>query len=245
MNKTLKIEPCKKGSKGISVRNVQEWLCLHGFGLVIDRDFGVATEAQVKAFQKKKGINPTGRVDAKTIDALVQPMRDALRPIRPGGRSLGQMVIACARQHLRQHPREIGGQNMGPWVRLYMTGKQGTDWPWCAGFACYILEQACRDLRIAMPFSRSVSSSKLAGMAKENGTFLAGPASSDREQVRPGCFFLTRGGPTGHKHTGLVVRPVGDTIHTIEGNTNDEGTHEGYEVCKRTRKAVNQDYVLV
>ena len=245
MNDTLRITPCEKGGKGVSVRNVQEWLCPHGFGLVIDRDFGVATEAQVKAFQKKKGINPTGRVDSKTIDALLRPMHDACAPIPPGGRTLGQMVVACARQHLWQHPREVGGQNKGPWVRLYMDGNEGADWPWCAGFACYILAQACRDLGTAMPFKRSVSSSDLARMAKAKGIFLAGTVGSDCERVRPGCFFLTRGGPTGHKHTGLVVRMIDDTIHTIEGNTNDEGTHEGYEVCERTRNASNQDYVLV
>ena len=81
--------------------------------------------------------------------------------------------------------------------------------------------------------------------AKAKGIFLAGTVGSDREQVRPGCFFLTRGGSTGHKHTGLMMRMTNDTIHTIEGNTNDEGTHEGYEVCERTRNALNQDYVLV
>lgn len=37
-------------------------------------------------------------------------------------------------------------------------------------------------------------------------------------------------------HTGFVENVVGDEIHTIEGNTNDEGLREGYEVCRRVRK---------
>jgi CHAP domain len=37
-------------------------------------------------------------------------------------------------------------------------------------------------------------------------------------------------------HTGFVENVVGDSIQTIEGNSNDEGSREGYEVCRRTRK---------
>jgi hypothetical protein len=40
----------------------------------------------------------------------------------------------------------------------------------------------------------------------------------------------------GTGHTGIVERVVGTKIHTIEGNTNDEGSREGYEVCRRKRE---------
>ena len=46
-------------------------------------------------------------------------------------------------------------------------------------------------------------------------------------------FFMDFGKSTGH--TGIVERIEGDTIHTLEGNTNDEGSREGYEFCRRTR----------
>ena len=36
-------------------------------------------------------------------------------------------------------------------------------------------------------------------------------------------------------HTGFVERIEGSKIHTIEGNTNDTGSREGYEVCRRVR----------
>ena len=36
-------------------------------------------------------------------------------------------------------------------------------------------------------------------------------------------------------HTGIVIGVDGDLIHTIEGNTNDEGSREGFEVCLRRR----------
>lgn len=37
-------------------------------------------------------------------------------------------------------------------------------------------------------------------------------------------------------HAGFVERVEGEIIHTIEGNTNDTGSREGYEVCRRERK---------
>lgn len=40
----------------------------------------------------------------------------------------------------------------------------------------------------------------------------------------------------GTGHTGFVERVDGSNIHTIEGNTNDEGSREGYEVARRVRQ---------
>jgi len=46
-------------------------------------------------------------------------------------------------------------------------------------------------------------------------------------------FIMDFGKGTGH--TGFVESVDGLNIHTIEGNTNDEGSREGYEVCRRIR----------
>jgi len=37
----------------------------------------------------------------------------------------------------------------------------------------------------------------------------------------------------GHRDIGYIIE--GSKIHTIEGNTNDTGSREGYEVCRRVR----------
>lgn len=52
---------------------------------------------------------------------------------------------------------------------------------------------------------------------------------------RVGDIFIMDFG-RGLGHTGFVENIEGDTIHTIEGNTNDTGSREGYEVCRRYRK---------
>lgn len=52
---------------------------------------------------------------------------------------------------------------------------------------------------------------------------------------QPGdIMILDYGGGLGH--TGIVEKVAGTKIHTIEGNTNDEGSREGYEVCRRVRE---------
>ncbi|MBI5114975.1 peptidoglycan-binding protein [Candidatus Poribacteria bacterium] len=79
---------------------VQEWLALHNFRTAIDGDFGPATERVVKEFQIVAGLPGTGIVDSVTFDRLVDPMKRALNLIPAEGRSLGQMIVAYARQHL-------------------------------------------------------------------------------------------------------------------------------------------------
>lgn len=234
----------RKGDKGRKVKLIQEWLCLRGFHVAIDKDFGPATDRAVREFQKKNGLKPDGVVGRNTFSRLIKPMTDALRPLPADGRSLGKMVVACAKQHLKQSPLEIGGQNRGPWVRLYMNGNEGPDWPWCAGFASFVLKQAAQALDTPLPIKTSLSCDVLAGQAKQKGIFLPETKARDRRLIPPGSFFLVRRTATDWVHTGIVVSAENDVFHTIEGNTNDEGGREGYEVCKRFRGYDKKDFIV-
>ena len=63
----------RRGSKGVDVRYVQTILYNLGYNLGsygIDGDFGKATEAAVKEFQKDHGLNADGVVGPLTYDAL-------------------------------------------------------------------------------------------------------------------------------------------------------------------------------
>jgi peptidoglycan hydrolase-like protein with peptidoglycan-binding domain len=235
----------KKDNSGKKVGLVQEWLCLHGIGLKVDQDFGPATDFAVRLFQKRRGLSETGVVEATTFEELVKPMKNALAPIPGNERPLGRIMVSYARQHLREHPREIGGQNKGPWVRLYMKGNEGKQWPWCAGFVSFLLGQASTSLGVDPPFQSTFSCSIIAGSARRAGIFLEGTRSMDRSLVTPGAVFLVRGGGTGWAHTGIVAQVKEEVFLSIEGNTNDEGSHEGYEVSSRIRSYDGKDFVLV
>jgi Putative peptidoglycan binding domain len=242
----LKLEAdVRRGHSGRAIQQVQEWLSLHGLHVRIDAEFGPATEVAVKQFQSSKGLVVSGEVDALTFEHLVAPMSAAVSTLMPGGKTLGDLTIAYAEQHLAQHPREIGGQNRGPWVRLYMDGHEGEQWPWCAGFACFCIRQACDTLGMEPPIDLSCSCDSLALSAQQRGRFILEPNVAGRGQVARGSLFLNRRTPMDWTHTGLVVRTDRETFRTIEGNTNDDGCREGYEVCARLRGFAHVDFVRI
>ena len=245
MNELIFQDTIKRGQRGKTVKLVQEWLGLNGVQVQIDSDFGPATQAAVKEFQKKYQLGSTGNVDRPTFKRLTLPMHRALKPLSPSQQALGKLVVAYARQHLRQHPREIGGQNRGPWVRLYMNGHEGNDYPWCAGFVSFVLKQACNTLDVPLPIRPSFSCDFLATDAKQKGRFIGEKDASRKKKVKSGSIFLVRRTPTDWVHTGFVLNPGEETFQTIEGNTNDEGSREGYEVCKRVRGYGKKDFIVI
>jgi hypothetical protein len=237
----------RKKNRGMAVRRIQEWLCLHGLNIAVDESFGPATEAALQAFQRKKKLAPTGTLTRPTFAELVEPMTKALAPLRRRPARIGTAVVHHAKAHLAQHPREVGGQNRGPWVRLYMDGHEGEAWPWCAGFVSFIVEQASATIGIAMPFAKTFSCDILASEGQMAGEFVSeAEARADTSLLKPGTVFLSRRTRRDWTHTGLVTRvDAKDVFSTIEGNTNDEGSREGYEVCARVRGFGNKDFVTL
>lgn len=233
----------KRGSKGKKVKLIQEWLSLNTFGVVTDGDFGAASDFAVRQFQKKKNLKLDGVVGKNTFAALIKPMKYVLQE-QASKPLLGTTVVAYAKRHSKQLPREIGGQNRGPWVRLYMKGNEGHEWAWCAGFACFLLQQACKSKQLDLPITPSFSCDSLAASAKERGLFLS-ERRLDRSVIKPGMFFLNRRTSTDWTHVGIVIEANEEVFMTIEGNTNDEGRREGYEVCQRIRDYRKKDFIII
>lgn len=235
--------PLQRGNRGMAVRRLQEWLNLRGFGLVVDSDFGPVTAHAVGLFQASARLPVTGQLDQTTSVELVAPMVRVLQRPRRGRASLGAMIVDCGMRHLRKRPMETGGQNRGPWVRLYMKGNEGGDWPWCAGFVSFLLEQARQKLGLPMPIAGSFSCDSLAAQAKEAGLFVA-----ERDvipgTIPPGALFLVRRTATDWTHAGVVSSSLPNVFATIEGNTNDEGSREGFEVCARSRGYADKDFIV-
>lgn len=236
--------PYQRGLRGKKASLIQEWVSLQGFPTSVDGDFGPGTEKAVKRFQESQGLRVDGIVDQDTFTALTAPMVRALTPISGGGMTFNELVVAYAHQHLAEHPVEVGGANRGPWVRLYMNGDQG-DWAfWCAGFVCFILRQAATTLNLPMPFESTSSCDELAARAKRKGLFVS-EEDLDPTAMLPGSIFLDRSSPGDWTHTGLAIDFDDETFDTIEGNTNDDGHRDGYEVCKRFRGYRNKDFVKI
>ncbi len=243
--------PYKKGDKGPKVSLIQEWVSLHKEPrqqVSIDGDFGPATESAVRLFQKAQALPENGIVDETTFRKLTEPILQVLTPL-PASQSFAEMVVSYAEKHLQYHPLEIGGQNRGPWVRLYMHGNQGTDWPWCAGFVCFMLRQAADTLGLSLPLASTFSCDVLSTEAQEKGSFVSeddlAQGNPPFNEMLPGSIFLNRKSRTDWTHTGLVIAFHDDTFETIEGNTNDDGCREGYEVCARIRGYGDKDFIRI
>lgn len=250
----------RRGRRGDLVRLIQEWLCLHDHGVMIDGLYGWATEQAVRDFQGATGVLPvTGEVDPQTFAMLVRPMVEALRPIAPPQETtMGQMVAAYALQHLRNHAQEAGGQNRGPWVRLYLHGDQRPRDPklpqgldaWCAGFASTMLAQAAASLETAPPLDYHTNCNRLAEDAKKRNRFVSGErAARDLSRVPTGSLILLRrdGKRDTWHHTGVVTQALPKFVRTIEGNSaySTDEDPSGHEVCRQMRSYGNIDFIVV
>lgn len=235
------------GTKGMPARRVQEWLAFHGFRTGIDADYGSATAYAVQKFQGSKNLPATGTVDKATWEALVKPMHDVL--LDGIGDTLAKRVQSIAKQHLKVRPIELGGDNRGPWVRMYTGGNDGAEWAWCAGFVSSILRQACLELGQQMPVKGSLSCDTLAAQAQANNLFIPEKSLSSGktpwDSLGKTFIFLARRTPGDWTHTGFGFGGSLQNFDTIEGNSNNEGSRDGFEVCKLTRSATKKDFIVL
>lgn len=61
-----------------------------------------------------------------------------------------------------------------------------------------------------------------------------------------GCIVLFRGGPRGFHHAGIVSEVIdnGRQFRSIEGNTNADGSTEGYAVMEHLHNRTDQVFVI-
>jgi hypothetical protein len=205
-----------RGANGPAVRILQEHLTLAGYPLLVDGDFGPATERAL--FTATLGARV---VDEAVAAVLTKPMDRAL--------SARGSILDIARAHLAEHPREVGGNNRGPWVRTYCDGVEGR--AWCGYAARHVARQA------AEPWAERISPScdVTAARALHDGRWSSTPIV--------GGLFLVRKSPVDWTHMGIVMDAGPGWISSWEGNADDEGGREGHEVCSRTRGLSRLDFV--
>lgn len=115
----------------------------------------------------------------------------------------------------------------GNWnnIQKYSEQTPGLQWsdgqPWCATFECWGAHQVGMDALWPMTASCALAVS----WWKKQNRFTEYP-------VLGGPFYM---GPGGGDHTGVVWKYDADTIWTIEGNTNTNGSYQGDGVYLRQR----------
>lgn len=119
------------------------------------------------------------------------------------------------------------GSNRGPQVNKYLASVGlNPGYAWCMAFVYWCAHQAENALKVPNPLVRT------AGVMRQ---WLEIDPALKRSYPKPGDIFIMSFGH-GIGHTGIVDCLLkDDTFHTIEGNSNEDGSREGYEVCGHTR----------
>jgi hypothetical protein len=136
------------------------------------------------------------------------------------------LEIALSQDGISESPK---GSNKGPEVNKYLESAGiSPGYAWCMAFVYWCVNGAAIDLNIENPLVRTGAvmlqwnTTKLRKLPKTSGG------------INPGDIFIMQFSH-GTGHTGFVEKIEGGLIHTIEGNTNDDGSREGYEVARRVR----------
>ena len=224
---------------------------LHDCADVIpDGEFGRATESCVRRLQSANRLPVTGAVDSATFALLVDPMRRALGRIDPAGETFASLLAKYARQHAAQRPREVGGNNRGPWVRMYMGGFEGTDYPWGAAFVSFLVEQTASTFEVPNPLVSTFSFDQLgrSALTQRNGlgqVILMQPERDGRYRPGPGDIMMRRDGELSWNNGGIVVEPGSSQagFTAIEGNTDDRDGESGDAVVVRDRVLTGYDFI--
>lgn len=119
-----------------------------------------------------------------------------------------------------------GHKNTGKQVEQYLAAVGlGPGFSWCMAFVywCHMKAAEAMGVKVLM-FKTGGVLEQWRQRKEEYG----------KTTPQPGDVFIMDFGK-GTGHTGIVEKVEEDVIHTIEGNSNDQGSREGYEVCRRTR----------
>lgn len=136
------------------------------------------------------------------------------------------LKVAITQLGVREAP---GNKNAGKDVEKYLASVGlGKGYAWCMAFVYWCYCMAATDMARKNPLK------KTAGVLDQ---WNARKVEYRQASPQAGDVFIMDYGK-GQGHTGIIVSidEKEGTATTIEGNTNDEGSREGYEVCYKVRK---------
>jgi hypothetical protein len=134
--------------------------------------------------------------------------------------------VALSQDGISEMPK---GSNDGPEVRQYLKSVGlGSGYAWCMAFVYWCVNKASAGLGVVNPLL------KTAGVMKQYNDCTLRKLPKTSSAIKPGDIFVMEFAH-GAGHTGFVKEIRNGIVYTIEGNTNDDGSREGYEVALRER----------
>lgn len=126
------------------------------------------------------------------------------------------------------------GSNWGPVVKKYLNSVGiNSGAPWCMAFVYWCAKEAAVNEGVSNP------------LVKTGGVLKGWRNIDEKYKVKTpqaGDIFIMDFGK-GLGHTGIIEKVTGTTLYTIEGNTNNDGSREGYAVERKTRKSTDKKII--
>lgn len=136
-----------------------------------------------------------------------------------------------------------GHTNHGPQVIEYLAsvGLPG-GYAWCQGLVHWCGDKAYGSHANPVPKTGSVLD--CLHKAKALGYTIINSADATPQNIIPGAQMIMDLGH-GAGHTGLVSSVDADgRLHTIEGNSNNDGSRDGYMVCRQSKRHLTDKTII-
>ncbi len=157
----------------------------------------------------------------------------------PSPMAIISLDMAKSQLGQEEHPKR---NNRGPMVDKYLAAVGlNPGYPWCQAFVNWCYEQAAKQLMEPEPVINTGGVHDCWNRTSMNRKLMRSEILARPQLILPGDqFIMLMSKGTGH--TGIVeyAERVSSTwwLHTIDGNTDEHGGREGYEVARKKRKLV-------
>jgi hypothetical protein len=146
------------------------------------------------------------------------------------------LAIALKERGVQEEPR---GSNRGPRVDEYQAAATDLEkkfWgAWCASFVCWCMMQAMAGGKYSFTRMTTAGVKYIAPWSKRQDNSTQTKTNPGRDII-PGDILVYD-----FSHTGIAKTEPdkNGNLTAVEGNTNDDGAREGYEVAERPRNIKN------
>lgn len=136
------------------------------------------------------------------------------------------LAIALSQEGISEQPK---GSNGGPEVNQYLRSVGlGAGYAWCMAFVYWCVGKAAREEEVRNPLI------KTGGVMRQWNETILRRLPKTSSGIKPGDIFVMKFAH-GTGHCGFIIKIENGLVTTIEGNTNEDGSREGYEVAIRQR----------
>lgn len=226
------------------VTAIQDQLNVTGCPVIVNGIFDDQTVSAVKLFQTRHAdvagtpLKADGKIGPITWAVLFGAVNMPVNHEAPSQLLMKTLAVAASQIGVIEIPP---GSNRGPQVDVYLRtvglNPVGQHYSWCAAFVYWCFQQSSNELNLPKnPLVKTAGC--LEHWRRATCTKITKQAAiKDPSLLKPGVIFIIDHG-NGAGHTGLVESSQGGLLTTIEGNTNQQLSSNGYGVFRLNRRKI-------